>query len=101
MKIPLHQLVIAQFLFQDMRNPVLGAAGSDGREEGTEGVIFQVAGEVVGKEALQRGMESRSVIGVLQVREFVEKDVILQGFGHPHEIEVQVDVSLRRAGAPI
>ena len=37
----------------------------------------------------------------MQVRQLVQEDVILQRHRDSHEVQVQVDVALRRAGAPV
>ena len=49
---------------------------------------------MVGKKPFEFGVESGTVVRVTKVSQFVEKDIILQGNRNPHEVEVQVDVSL-------
>ena len=47
------------------------------------------------------GMEGVAVVGMVQMREFVQEDVVLQGHRDPHQIQVQVDVPFRGTGAPV
>lgn len=55
-----------------------------------EGLLL---GEVAGAEGLQEGVELRAVVGVAEVAELVEDDVVPQLVREAHEVEVQVDVA--------
>lgn len=50
-------------------------------------------GEVAGAEGLEEGVELRAVVGVAEVAELVEDDVVPQLVREAHEVEVQVDVA--------
>ena len=84
-----------------MGNGVSGPGCGNFRQKRLKVCFFPVQGEVVGQEALQFRMEGSAMIGVMQVREFMQEDVILQGTRDPHEIQVQVDVAFRAAGSPV
>lgn len=58
-------------------------------------------GEVAGAEGLEEGVELRAVVGVAEVAELVEDDVVPQFVREAHEVEVQVDVALARAASPV
>ena len=58
-------------------------------------------GEMAGAEGLEEGMELRAVVGVAEVAELVEDDVVPQLVREAHEIEVQVDVAFARAASPV
>lgn len=49
--------------------------------------------EVAGAEGLEEGVELRAVVGVAEVAELVEDDVVPQLVREAHEVEVQVDVA--------
>ena len=51
--------------------------------------------------ALQKGVELRAVVHMLQVAELVEHHIVPEFFGQAHQVKVKVDVSLDRAAAPI
>ena len=55
-----------------------------------EGLLL---GEVAGAEGLQEGVELRAVVGVAEVAELVEDDVVPQLVREAHEVEVKVDVA--------
>ena len=46
-------------------------------------------------------MESRAVVGMLQMTQFMEDDAVAQGFGKPHKIEIQIDIALGRTASPV
>ena len=58
-------------------------------------------GEMVGAEGLEEGVELRAVVGVAEVAELVEDDVVPQLVRETHEVEVQVDVAFARAASPV
>lgn len=58
-------------------------------------------GEMVGTEGLKEGVELRAVVGVAEVAELVEDDVVPQLVREAHEVEVQVDVAFARAASPV
>lgn len=58
-------------------------------------------GEVAGAEGLEEGVELRAVVGVAEVAELVEDDVVPQLVREAHEVEVQVDVAFARATSPV
>lgn len=57
--------------------------------------------DVAEAEALQEGMEMRAVIRLLEVTQFVEEDVIAEGFRETDEIEVQIDVAGTGTASPV
>ena len=57
--------------------------------------------DVAEAEALKEGMEMRAVIRLLEVTQFVEKDVIAEGFRETDEIEVQIDVAGTGTASPV
>ena len=58
-------------------------------------------GKMFGEHTLQFRMEGGAVVGVTEVRQFVQENIVLQRDRDPHEVQVQVDVALRGAGAPV
>lgn len=58
-------------------------------------------GEMVGAEGFEEGVELGSVVGVAEVAELVEDDVVPQLVREAHEVEVQVDVAFARAASPV
>lgn len=58
-------------------------------------------GEMIRAEGLEEGVELRAVVGVAEVAELVEDDVVPQLVREAHEVEVQVDVALARAASPV
>ena len=63
-----------------------------------QGPLF---GEMAGAEGLEEGVELRAVVGVAEVAELVEDDVVPQLVREAHEVEVQVDVAFARAASPV
>lgn len=63
-----------------------------------QGPLF---GEMVGAEGFEEGVELGSVVGVAEVAELVEDDVVPQLVREAHEVEVQVDVAFARAASPV
>lgn len=57
--------------------------------------------DVAEAEALQEGMEMRAVIRLLEVTQFVEEDVIAEGFRKADEVEVQIDVAGTGTTSPV
>lgn len=57
--------------------------------------------DIAEAEALQQGMETGAVIRLLQVTQFVEEDVVAEGFRKTDEIEVQIDVAGTRTASPV
>ena len=58
-------------------------------------------GEVAGAEGFEEGVEPRAVVGVAEVAELVEEDVVPQLVREAYEVEVQVDVAFARAASPV
>lgn len=58
-------------------------------------------GDMIRAEGLEEGVELRAVVGVAEVAELVEDDVVPQLVREAHEVEVQVDVALARAASPV
>lgn len=58
-------------------------------------------GEVAGAEGFEKGVELWAVIGVLQVAELVEDDIVPKFVRETYEVEVQVDVAFARAASPV
>lgn len=56
---------------------------------------------MAGADALQQVVELGSVVEVAEVAEFVEDDVVPQMCGDQVETDVEVDIPLGGAGAPI
>ena len=56
---------------------------------------------MVGTEGFKEGVEPRAVVGVAEVAELVEDDVVPQLVRETHEVEVQVDVAFARAASPV
>lgn len=57
--------------------------------------------DVAEAEALQEGMEMRAVIRHLEVTQFVEENVIAEGFREADQIEVQIDVAGTGTASPV
>lgn len=57
--------------------------------------------DIAEAEALQEGMETGAVIRLLQVTQFVEEDVVAEGFRKTDEIEVQIDVACTGTASPV
>ena len=91
---PLKEAVVPESPLEHAGNAPLGPGGADIRKEILEVFILQMLGKMIGKKPFEFGVESGTVVRVTEVSQFVEKDIILQGNRNPHEVEVQVDVSL-------
>ena len=63
-----------------------------------EGLLL---GEVAGAEGLQEGVEGGAVVGVPEMAELVEDDIVPQLVRDAHKVEVQVDVPFARAASPV
>ena len=63
-----------------------------------QGPLF---GEMVGAEGFEEGVELGSVVGVAEVAELVEEDVVPQLVRETYEVEVQVDIAFARAASPV
>ena len=50
---------------------------------------------------LQKKVESMSVILMTQVAEFVKKNIVLKHARKTYNIEIQIDITLRRTASPI
>lgn len=57
--------------------------------------------DIAEAEALQEGMETGAVIRLLEVTQFVEEDVVAEGFRKTDEIEVQIDVAGTGTASPV
>lgn len=57
--------------------------------------------DIAETESLQQGMETGAVIRLLQVTQFVEEDVVAEGFRKTDEIEVQIDVAGTGTASPV
>ena len=57
--------------------------------------------DIAETEALQEGMETGAVIRLLQVTQFVEEDVVAEGFRKTDEIKVQIDVAGTGTASPV
>ncbi len=58
-------------------------------------------GEVVRAKGFEEGVELQAVVGVFEVAELVEDDVVAKLVREAHEVEVQVDVAFARAASPV
>ena len=57
--------------------------------------------DIAETETLQEGMETGAVIRLLEVTQFVEEDVVAEGFWKTDEIEVQIDVAGTGTASPV
>lgn len=57
--------------------------------------------DIAETETLQEGMETGAVIRLLEVTQFVEEDVVAEGFRKTDEIEVQIDVAGTGTASPV
>lgn len=57
--------------------------------------------DIAEAEALQEGMETGAVIRLLEVTQFVEENVVAEGFRKTDEIEVQIDVAGTGTASPV
>lgn len=57
--------------------------------------------DIAETEALQEGMETGAVIRLLEVTQFVEEDVVAEGFRKTDEIKVQIDVAGTGTTSPV
>lgn len=57
--------------------------------------------DIAEAEALQEGMETGAVIRLLEVTQFVEEDVVAEGFRKTDEIKVQIDVAGTGTASPV
>lgn len=57
--------------------------------------------DIAETEALQEGMETGAVIRLLEVTQFVEEDVVAEGFRKTDEIEVQINVAGTGTASPV
>ena len=57
--------------------------------------------DIAEAEALQEGMETWAVIRLLEVTQFVEEDVVAEGFRKTDEIKVQINVAGTGTAPPV
>lgn len=57
--------------------------------------------DIAEAETLQESMETWAVIRLLEVTQFVEEDVVAEGFRKTDEIEVQIDVAGTGTASPV
>ena len=57
--------------------------------------------DIAEAEALQEGMETGAVIRLLEVTQFVEDDVVAEGFWKTDEIKVQINVAGTGTASPV
>lgn len=57
--------------------------------------------DIAEAETLQEGMETGAVIRLLEVTQFVEEDVVAEGFRKTDEIKVQIDVAGTGTASPV
>ena len=95
------QAVLLQRLLQRTRVRALRPRSLYGRKKGLKTSFFSVLRKVVGKQAFQFVVKLRAVVGMVQMRELVQENIVLQRFGNAHQVQVQIDVSFRGAGAPV
>ena len=58
-------------------------------------------GKVAWAEGFEEGVELGAVVGVTEMAELVEDDVVAKLVREAHEVEVQVDVTFARAASPV
>lgn len=63
-----------------------------------QGPLF---GAMVGAEGFEEGVELRAMVGVAEMAELVEDDIVPQLVRKAHEVEIQVDVAFARAASPV
>lgn len=49
----------------------------------------------------QKKMEGMTVVMVTQMTEFMEHDIVAKGLRKTHEVQIEVDICLGRAAAPV
>ena len=57
--------------------------------------------DIAETETLQEGMKTGAVIRLLEVTQFVEEDVVAEGFRKTDKIEVQIDVAGTGTAPPV
>ena len=87
--------------FQGIADGIAGTGRLNSLFKGFKILIISVLRKVVSQMLFQFGMEGGAVVRMVQMREFVQEDVVLQRHRDPHQIQVQIDVSFRGAGAPV
>ena len=58
-------------------------------------------GEVVQTEGFEEGVELRAMVGMAEMAELVEDDVVTKLVRKAYEVEIQVDVAFARAASPV
>ena len=58
-------------------------------------------GKVVRTEGFEEGVELWTVVGVTEMAELVEDDVVTKLVRKAYEVEIQVDVAFARAASPV
>ena len=56
---------------------------------------------MIGAEGFEEGVELGAVVGVAEVAELVEDDVVTKLVRKAYEVEIQVDVAFSRAAFPV
>ena len=56
---------------------------------------------MVRTDTFQQGVEVGAMVRMTKMAEFVEKYVVPEFFRQPHQIEIQVDIPLSGATAPV
>ena len=90
----IHSIKILPNLFIANKKILIGRSPL-GEDNSVQPVAAQcpLPGEVAGAEGLEEGVELRAVVGVAEVAELVEDDVVPQLVRETHEVEVKVDVA--------
>ena len=91
--VPLYGPVGFQGAFQRSRDRVLRPGFRSRRHKWLEVRFFSMKGKMIGEHTLQFRMEGGAVVGVTEVRQFVQENIVLQRDRDPHEVQVQVDVA--------
>ena len=66
-----------QRFFQNPGERVLCPGGGDSGKKGLKRFVTGMSGEMVGKQALKLRMKTRAVVGMVQMGEFVDQDIVL------------------------
>ena len=80
----LDEAVLLQFTLQDPGIRIMRPGGLQGREKCLESIVIGMVGEMVREETFELVVELRAMVGMVQMREFVEEDVVLERLRDAH-----------------
>ena len=70
-------------------------------QNGCRFIRFGLLQQIVSQDMFQKKMEGTTMVVMTEMTEFVQKDIVAKRLRKPHDIEVEIDIVLRRAASPV